>query len=82
MSTQSLEVRDSVIRTALLPLVVTFLADIAFRVWGVELGDYHTLLAAVVGYIAYTVVRFLEVYTSPKWGYILGLPKAPHYSDN
>lgn len=79
MSTQSLEVRDSVIRTALLPLVVTFLTDVILRAFGIDLAGYHTLVSAIVGYIAYTVVRFLEVYTSPKWGYILGLPKAPTY---
>lgn len=37
-------------------------------------------LSAACGYLYYVGARFLEVYASPKWGYILGLAKSPAYS--
>lgn len=76
---KSAQVTDSVVRTTLLPLVVTLITDIILRVTGVDLGPYQVLVASVVGFVGYAVVRALEVYASPKWGYILGIASAPQY---
>ncbi|MFF8817284.1 hypothetical protein ACF07D_04700 [Leucobacter sp. NPDC015123] len=78
---KSVQVTDAVVRTTLLPLVVTLIVDVVLRTTGVDLGGYQTLVAAAAGYVGYAVVRFLEVYVSPKWGYILGLKvaSAPTY---
>lgn len=77
---KSAQVTDAVVRTTLLPLVVTFITDMVLRSTGVDLGPYQVLVAAVAGYAGYAVVRALEVYASPKWGYILGLGLAsPQY---
>ena len=75
------QVTDAVVRTTLLPLVVTLIVDVVLRTTGVDVGSYQTLVAAAAGYVGYAVVRFLEVYVSPKWGYILGLKvaSAPTY---
>lgn len=70
---KSTQVTDAVVRTTLLPLVVTLIVDVVLRTTGVDLGGYQTLVAAGAGYVGYAIVRFLEVYASPKWGYILGL---------
>lgn len=67
------QVVDSTIRTAFLPLVVVFILDTVFKLTGIDLGAYQSLLTVVVGFIGYAAVRFLEVYASPRWGYILGL---------
>lgn len=74
---KSSQVTDAVVRTTLLPLVVTLITDVVLRATGVDLGAYQVLVAAVTGYVGYAVVRALEVYASPKWGYILGLGIAP-----
>ena len=67
------QVADSTVRTTFLPLVIVFLMDTVLRLTGVDLGPYQSLLTIVVGFLGYAIVRFLEVYASPKWGYILGL---------
>lgn len=81
-NTKSVQVTDAVVRTTLLPFVVTLIVDVALRTTGVDLGGYQTLVAAAAGYVGYAVVRFLEVYVSPTWGYILGLKvaSAPTYT--
>lgn len=74
---KSAQVTDAVVRTTLLPLIVTLITDLVLRYTGVDLGTYQVLVAALAGYLGYAVIRFLEVYASPKWGYILGLGIAP-----
>lgn len=79
--TRPAQVADAVVRTTTLPLIVTLIVDVVLRTTGVDLGAYQTLVATAVGFVGYAVVRFLEVYVSPKWGYILGLKiaSAPTY---
>lgn len=80
MSTETpkfVQVTDAVVRTTMLPLIVTLVTDLVLRYTGVDLGTYQLLVAALAGYLGYAVIRFLEVYASPKWGYILGLGTAP-----
>lgn len=74
---KSAQVTDAVVRTTLLPLIVTLITDLVLRWTGIDLGTYQVLVAALAGYVGYAIVRFLEVYASPKWGYILGLGIAP-----
>ena len=75
--TRAEQVVDSTIRTAFLPLVVVFILDTVFKLTGVDLGNYQSLFTAILGFLGYAVVRFLEVYASPRWGYILGLGVKP-----
>ena len=74
---KSAQVTDAVVRTTMLPLIVTLVTDLVLRWTGIDLGTYQVLVAALAGYLGYAVIRFLEVYASPKWGYILGLGIAP-----
>lgn len=69
----------SVVRTVSLPLVVAIVISFVLKTWNIDLNEWEPILTAVSGYSAYAVVRFLEVFASPKWGYILGLPKTPAY---
>lgn len=39
------------------------------------------LVTAAIGYLYYVVARFLEVFASEKWGYVLGFRKTPVYAD-
>lgn len=79
-TSRAAQVADSTVRTALLPLVIVFILDTVAKVTGIDLGPYQSLLTVVVGFVGYATVRFLEVYASPKWGYILGLGiKQPSY---
>lgn len=60
-------------------LIGTWLVDrFALEVDTATIGG---LLVAGIGYIYYVVARFLEVYGSTKWGYILGFRKLPVYAD-
>lgn len=72
--------RSSVVRTVLLPAVVLFGTKAGLSFSGVDNADLEFLISAVASYGSYTVIRALEVFTSPKWGYILGLPSAPTYA--
>lgn len=72
----------SVVRTVTLPAVVAIGTSWALNEFDVDLSSWEPVISIAVGYVAYAVVRFLEVFSSPKWGYILGLPKAPAYPGN
>lgn len=76
---KSADLTASVIRTVFLPGVLTLLAGFGLNTAGVDLGALQLPAELVIGYLGYTVVRGLEVYASPKWGYILGLPGHPSY---
>lgn len=72
----------SLIRTLvpfLAGLVGTWLVD-RFGV-NVDSTTVGVLISAVIGYGYYVVARFLEVYGSTKWGYILGIRKVPVYAE-
>lgn len=77
---RSAELSPSLIRT-LVPMLVGLLGT-----WLVSLGVNidSTVLAGLVtvaiGWVYYVVIRFLEVFSSSKWGYVLGLKAKPIYS--
>lgn len=79
-STGSFELTPSLIRT-LVPMLAGLLGT-----WLVSLGTNidSTVLAGfltvVIGWVYYAVVRFLEVFSSDKWGYVLGIKAKPIYS--
>lgn len=66
----------SLVRT-LIPIAVGALSSLGL---GAEDENVSVILAAVIAFGFYAVVRFLEVYAGPKWGYILGVAKSPGYS--
>lgn len=63
----------SVVRTFFLPLVLASLTKLGLDVASIDMGELEWLLQFSVGWSGYAIVRALEVYVSPKWGYILGL---------
>lgn len=67
----------SLIRTA-----VPFLFGGLLTRYGVDPNDptAAVLLTGGIGYVFYAVVRALEVFAGPKWGYVLGVAKAPAYA--
>ena len=69
----------SVVRTVVLPGILTLLGSWGLNTAGIDLGALQLPAELAIGYVGYTVVRALEVYSSPKWGYILGLPGHPTY---
>lgn len=70
----------SLVRT-FVPFLVGFVGSFLAR-HGLNINDdaLSAVLVLVIGYLYYVVARFLEVYGSAKWGYILGVAKAPGYS--
>lgn len=48
---------------------------------GLSIDDdvLSTLLVGLIGYLYYVAARFLEVFASPKWGYVLGVKGPPQY---
>lgn len=70
---------SSVVRTILTPAIVTVGTKIGLDLSGVDNADLTFIISVAAGYVSYTVIRALEVFASPKWGYILGLPSAPTY---
>lgn len=76
MSTATSNLLPSLIRT-LIPVVVGVLASLGL---GYDDQNVAVLLTGVIAFVFYAVVRFLEVYAGPKWGYILGIAKSPGYS--
>lgn len=77
---RGVELAPSLVRTA-----IPFLAGL-FGTWllerfGVEVdtATVGALLTAVIGYVYYVVVRFMEVFVSDRWGYVLGFRKKPVY---
>lgn len=70
----------SLIRT-LVPFLVGIVGSwLARHGLGINDDALSAVLVGVIGYLWYVVARFGEVYSSSKWGYILGLAKAPGYS--
>jgi hypothetical protein len=68
----------SLVRT-FIPLVVGVLSSLGF-----DSDEQNTsvLVTAGAAFLFYAVVRFLEVYAGPKWGYILGIAKSPGYASH
>ncbi len=82
VQTPSSAITPSVVRTTI-PLLVGLLAT-----WLVEKvgGQIDTVLAGALitaggSWLYYFFARLMEVYASPKWGYILGIGKLPVYPD-
>jgi hypothetical protein len=69
----------SVIRT-LVPVVVgTLLAAAAKAGFDIDEGLATEIVATVFITLYYAGVRWLEVNVAPKWGWLLGVAKAPEY---
>ena len=73
---------DSLVRTYV-PYVVTLIVG-ALASLGVPLdGELEPALTAALflgaGSLYYLLARILETYVSPKFGWLLGLAKAPEY---
>lgn len=75
----------SIVRTVT-PVIVGYALSL-FVLLGLEVGDELTLalegvVTAVLTGAYYVIVRLLEVYVTPKFGWLLGLAKSPdNYSD-
>lgn len=73
---------DSIVRTVV-PIVVGAVVTWAVTA-GIELDDQlqTTLTVALTGLftgVYYVIVRLFETYVSPKFGWLLGLARAPKY---
>lgn len=81
VQTPSATLTPSLVRT-LLPFIAGLIGTWLLEKFGVEVdtATIGALLTAGIGYGYYVVVRFLEVYGSDKWGYILGFRKLPVYA--
>lgn len=76
------DVWDSLVRTVT-PIAVGFVVSF-FTTRGIEVdptlaASVGAGIGAVAGAIWYGLVRLFEVYVSPKFGWALGLAKAPEY---
>ena len=75
------QITPSIIRTAVPLAVAQLVAYLASR--GLDVGPWRPLLEQAIGWSAgvvyYAAVRVLEVKIRPRWGWLLGTPKAPTY---
>ena len=71
----------SIVRT-IVPVVVGLVITALVRL-GVSIpnGLLTDVVSALITALYYTGVRFLETHAGPQWGWLLGLAKAPAYSD-
>lgn len=74
------DLKPSLVRTGS-PFIVGLIGSWLTR-QGLDINDdlLSAALVAVWGYGYYVVARFLEVFSSDKWGYVLGVRKAPVYA--
>lgn len=79
---QTATLTPSLVRT-LLPFLAGLIGTWLVEKFGVEVdtATVGALLTAGIGYGYYVVARFLEVFGSDRWGYILGFRKLPVYAD-
>lgn len=73
---------DSIVRSIVPFLVggaVTWVASLGLEVDPQFEGALTTALTLLFGSIYYIIVRALEVYVAPKFGWLLGLAKSPVY---
>lgn len=77
-----MDVRNSLIRT-FVPILVGLAVSLGLK-FGFELDveGVTDLSTALVTAVYYAAVRFLEVKVSPKWGWLLGKPKQPVYTQD
>lgn len=73
---------DSLVRT-FVPIIVGLVAAL-FVTWNIEVDpQFNELLAVSLAsfftFVYYAVARILEVYVKPRFGWLLGLAKAPEY---
>lgn len=73
----------SFIRTYL-PLVAGLLGTFLLKKFGVEVdtATAGAVVTVVISAVYYTIARFLEVFASEKWGYVLGFRAAPTYGQS
>jgi len=74
-------ITPSVVRTSV-PLLVGLLATWLVDQLGAPIDTVTAgaLITAGASWVYYFFARLLEVYASPKWGYILGIGKLPVYA--
>lgn len=72
----------SIVRTSI-PLLVGLLATYVVDLIGPKIDTVTAgaLITAGGSWVYYFVARLLEVYASPKWGYILGIGRLPVYAE-
>lgn len=82
VQTPSGALTPSIIRTSV-PLIIGLLTTWLVDALGANIDTVTAgaLITAFASWVYYTVARFLEVYASPKWGYILGIGRLPVYAD-
>lgn len=83
VQTPSGALTPSIVRTGV-PLVVGLIVTWAVQKLGLLDLDTATsgaVTSGIAAWIYYTMIRFLEVYASPKWGYILGIGRVPVYPE-
>lgn len=74
-----MDLLGSLIRT-LVPLVVGWLIGLAARRGlDVDSADLTALVTGAVTALYYALARVLERYVSPRFGWLLGLPRQPVY---
>lgn len=76
------DIYDSLVRT-FTPIFVGWVISL-FVANGINLDPQFELalttgLTPAFGFIYYFIIRVLEVYVAPKFGWLLGLAKAPEY---
>lgn len=66
---------------SLIRTLVPFLVGPLVTRYGIDPNDPELaiIFSALIGYGYYVLARLLEVFGGAKWGYILGLAKAPGY---
>lgn len=71
----------SLVRT-LIPILAGLVGTWLVNTFAVTLDSATAgaLVSAAIGYVYYALARFLEVYGSDKWGFILGFRKLPVYA--
>lgn len=74
------DILASIIRTVV-PLVVGWLISLPItKALGLSSDQLTTLVTAGVTAVYYLLVRVLEQYVSPRFGWLLGLAKTPSYA--
>lgn len=64
----------------IIPIVIALLAQQGVsEIPGVDSATFSVVIAAIVTYIYYFIVRILERVSSTRWGWLIGYPAAPVY---
>lgn len=73
------QVLAGLVRTAV-PLVVAFLANLGLvKTLGLTDDQLTNAVSLVLGALYWLIVRLLEVYVAPRFGWLLGIARTPVY---